>query len=259
MHPARRRVRTRVRLVGLAAVAALAATLTLSTGPVAAHDDDHEPSKSSDSRNCTKAERKLLKKAGDNFADACRPGKNLAAMNDSGADLAAGDWAAVDMKLLKNIPKQGAFASQTAFNSDLAFKGEYAYAGNYEGFMIYDLGNPSEPGAALPGGLPRLAERRVRVPQPARALHRLEPLGQQLRQRATAGDGEELVGGPEGLRHQRPDESEVHRRGGDPLRFAHPHARAEQERQRPCGSTSRRTSRTRRSPTASRRTTGSAS
>ncbi len=145
MHPARRRARTRVRLVGLAAVAALAATLTLSTGPVAAHDDDHESSKSSDTRNCTKAERKLLKQAGDNFAEACRPGKNLAAMNDSGADLAAGDWAAVGMKLLKNIPKQGAFASQTAFNSDLAFKGEYAYAGNYEGFMIYDLGNPRSP------------------------------------------------------------------------------------------------------------------
>ena len=46
---------------------------------------------------------------------------------------------------MKNIPKQGAFASQTAFNSDLAFKGEYAYAGNYEGFMVYDLANPTSP------------------------------------------------------------------------------------------------------------------
>ena len=66
-------------------------------------------------------------------------------MNDSGAELAAGDWAAVGMELLKNIPKQGPFASETAFNSDLAFQGEYAYAGNYEGFMIYDLSNPRSP------------------------------------------------------------------------------------------------------------------
>ena len=145
MHPSRGRARTRVRLAGLAAVAALAAALTLSSGPVAADDHDHESSKASDTPNCTKAERKLLNQADDNFALACKPGKNLAAMDDSGADLVAGDWAGVDMKLLKNIPKQGAFASQTAFNSDLAFKGEYAFAGNYEGFMIYDLANPRSP------------------------------------------------------------------------------------------------------------------
>ena len=123
-------------------VAALAVTMTLSTGPVVAHDEQHESSKSSAPPNCTKAEQKRLNKAQDNFAEACEPGENLAAMDDSAANLAAGDWAAVGMQLLKNIPKQGPFAPQTAFNSDLAFKGKYAYAGNYEGFMIYDLSNP---------------------------------------------------------------------------------------------------------------------
>ncbi|MFD3695438.1 LVIVD repeat-containing protein [Streptomyces sp. NPDC058646] len=30
-------------------------------------------------------------------------------------------------------------------NSDLAFQGKYAYAGNYNGFTIYDIGNPKAP------------------------------------------------------------------------------------------------------------------
>ena len=145
MHSLRTRARTRAGRVGLAVVAALAVTMTLSTGPVVAHDEHHESSKSSPPPNCSEAEQKRLNKAQDNFSEACKPGKNLATMDDSAATLEAGDWAAVGMTLLKNIPKQGPFASQTAFNSDLAFKGEYAYAGNYEGFMIYDLSNPRSP------------------------------------------------------------------------------------------------------------------
>ena len=49
------------------------------------------------------------------------------------------------MKLLANIPKSGAFATEGAFNSDLAFKGDYALAGNYNGFTIYDIKTPSAP------------------------------------------------------------------------------------------------------------------
>lgn len=47
-----------------------------------------------------------------------------------------------NIKLLKNLPKSGAFAAEGAFNSDLAFSGNYALAGNYEGFTVYDIKNP---------------------------------------------------------------------------------------------------------------------
>lgn len=126
-------------------MAALAVSLTLSTGPVAAHDDEQQSSRTSAPPNCTEAQKKKLNKAKDNFAQACDSAADLAAMNDSAADLAAGDETAEDMQLLKNVPKQGAFAAPTAFNSDLAFNGKYAYAGNYEGFMVYDLTNPTDP------------------------------------------------------------------------------------------------------------------
>ena len=150
MYSFRKRALLRARPVGLAATAALAVALTLSAAPVAAHDDDHdhEAATSNAPPECTEAENKKLAKAGDNFSDACAPGKaskNLARMNDSAADLPVGDQAAEDMELLTNLPKNGAFAAETAFNSDLAFKGKYAYAGNYEGFTVYDLSDPEAP------------------------------------------------------------------------------------------------------------------
>jgi hypothetical protein len=48
-----------------------------------------------------------------------------------------------NMRLVKNLPKQGTFAEAT--NSDIAFQGRYAFAGNYNGFMIYDISNPRNP------------------------------------------------------------------------------------------------------------------
>ena len=145
MHSFRKRAILRARPVGLVATAALAVALTLLAAPVAAHDDEHEASTSKPPPNCTEAEKKQLAKAKDNFSDACAPSKNLAEMNDSAADLPAGSQDAEDMELLKNLPKNGAFAAETAFNSDLAFSGKYAYAGNYEGFTVYDLSNPEDP------------------------------------------------------------------------------------------------------------------
>jgi hypothetical protein len=47
-----------------------------------------------------------------------------------------------NMHLLKNLPKNGAFADVSAYNSDLAFKDDYAFAGNYNGFTVYDIKNP---------------------------------------------------------------------------------------------------------------------
>ncbi len=46
-----------------------------------------------------------------------------------------------NIKPLANIPST--FPGVT--NSDLAFQGRYAYAGNYNGFTIYDIGNPQAP------------------------------------------------------------------------------------------------------------------
>ena len=234
MYSFRNRALLRARPVGLAATAALALALTLFAAPVAAHDDEHEAA-AKPPPVCTEAEKKKLEKAKDNFSEACAPSKNLAEMNDSAADLPVGDQAAEDMELLKNLPKNGAFAAETAFNSDLAFQGKYAYAGNYEGFSVYDLSNPESPEQVAqvicPGSQNDVSVYKRR----AGALDGLQPQQQHLHQHRAAGHREELVGGPEGLRHQRPDEPAVHRRGGDPVWIAHAHPRAEQERQEPVG------------------------
>ena len=146
MQHLRRRIHLPVGRTILAAAAALALGLTVSAGPVIAHDNhDHNEQAKAAPSDCTKAERQQLRRAGDNFAAACLPGEDLADMNDKRADLAPGDSTSEDMKLLANIPKSGAFAAETAFNSDLAFAGKYAYAGNYEGFSVYDLSKPTKP------------------------------------------------------------------------------------------------------------------
>ncbi|MER7462264.1 hypothetical protein [Streptomyces sp. NPDC097981] len=46
-----------------------------------------------------------------------------------------------NVKPLANIPS----ADPGVINSDLAFQGKYAYAGNYNGFTVYDIGNPKAP------------------------------------------------------------------------------------------------------------------
>ncbi|WP_265521564.1 LVIVD repeat-containing protein [Oerskovia flava] len=110
-------------LTGLVMAASLAAT-----GPVLAHEPgdgspDAEPATTSS----------LL-------AD------SIATLDDSDAVLGVGEVASSsNMKLLANIPKNGAFATEGAYSSDLAFKGHYAYAGNYEGFTVYDVRNPRKP------------------------------------------------------------------------------------------------------------------
>ena len=150
MYSFRKRSLLHAQPVGLVATAALALALTLSAAPVAAHDDDHDHGASTSSAppDCTEAEKKKLAKAKDNFSEACDPGTDLAQMNDSKAKLAEGDTdGSANMKLLTNLPKQGAFASFDAFNSDLAFKGKYAFAGNYNGFMVYDISKPAKPKA----------------------------------------------------------------------------------------------------------------
>ncbi|WP_189601129.1 LVIVD repeat-containing protein [Streptomyces lateritius] len=46
-----------------------------------------------------------------------------------------------NIKHLANIPKDALRGT----NSDLAFQGRYAFAGNYDGFRIFDIGDPTAP------------------------------------------------------------------------------------------------------------------
>jgi hypothetical protein len=83
---------------------------------------------------------------GDNFEALCLPDEQIAALDDSGANLAAGQSDGTDnIRLLANLPKQAPFDTETALNSDLAFQGRYAYAGNYNGFTVYDIRKPQAP------------------------------------------------------------------------------------------------------------------
>jgi len=96
---------------------------------------------------CPPALQKRLRQAADNFGKGCDlAGGDLAALDDSDTVLPPGATASSpNLSLIANIPKQGAFASESSFNSDLAFKGNYAFAGNYNGFMVYDISRPAQP------------------------------------------------------------------------------------------------------------------
>ncbi len=50
-----------------------------------------------------------------------------------------------NMELIANLPKTGAFAPEAAFGTDIAFQRDLAYVGNYEGFTVYDVGDPRRP------------------------------------------------------------------------------------------------------------------
>ncbi len=131
----------RSRRARFAAAAAIAVALGVTSAPVDAHDGDHDHGTTSSSESaCPPAKAKALKKAGDNFAKGCLPGEDIARLDDSDAALEPGQTASSkNIKLIANLPKQGAFAQESSFNSDLAFQGDYAYAGNYDGFMVYNV------------------------------------------------------------------------------------------------------------------------
>ena len=54
--------------------------------------------------------------------------------------------AAWNLRVLSETPPAPAFAQSTS--SDLAFSGNYAIQGNYNGWMIWDISNPSQPSLA---------------------------------------------------------------------------------------------------------------
>lgn len=84
-----------------------------------------------------------------------------------------------------------------------------------------------QPGEAQNGGsgaVPRVAERHLRLRRPALPVHGLLAQRQQLQQHHAARHREVLLGGHEGLRHQRQAQPALRRGRRDRLRLAHPHA-----------------------------------
>jgi hypothetical protein len=76
----------------------------------------------------------------------CFTQEQIDAMDDSGAELAAGQTATGgNLVHLANVAKPAEFAAENLLNSDLAFTSHYAIDGNYNGFAIYDIVNPARP------------------------------------------------------------------------------------------------------------------
>lgn len=114
--------RARRRSLGVAVTAAgLLATL-LAAGPASATPDPGD----------------LVPGASQNAATAAGSGRELAPGEIPGQDEIVHSR---NMKPLANIPS----TDPNGINSDLAFQGKYAYAGSYNGFTIYDIGNPKAP------------------------------------------------------------------------------------------------------------------
>ncbi|WP_343035644.1 hypothetical protein [Isoptericola sediminis] len=76
------------------------------------------------------------------------PAQSIAALDDGATPLSLSEPGTTDsmnMELIANIPKNGAFAAENSYSSDLAFQGDYAFAGNYNGFTVYDISDPEAP------------------------------------------------------------------------------------------------------------------
>ncbi|MEH1056752.1 hypothetical protein V6U89_16295 [Micromonospora sp. CPCC 206171] len=50
-----------------------------------------------------------------------------------------------NLRQIANLPKQAPFDTLASLGTDMAFQGRYAFVGNYNGFVIYDIGQPSTP------------------------------------------------------------------------------------------------------------------
>lgn len=49
------------------------------------------------------------------------------------------------LRHVASVPPAGPFDTPESFGTDLAFQGTYAFAGNYDGFTVYDIGDPARP------------------------------------------------------------------------------------------------------------------
>ncbi|MCH5676331.1 LVIVD repeat-containing protein [Streptomyces gilvus] len=115
--------RTRHRRLGVAATAAGLLAALLTAGPAAATPDPGD----------TPATGKAVSKtAREQAAEAITSGE-IPGQDES--------VHSANIQPLTNIPKD----ALPGTNSDLAFQGRYAFAGNYDGFRIFDIGNPKAP------------------------------------------------------------------------------------------------------------------
>ncbi|WP_208777117.1 LVIVD repeat-containing protein [Streptomyces griseorubiginosus] len=115
--------RTRRRRLGVAATAAGLLAALLTAGPAAATPDPGD----------TPATGKAVSKtAREQAAEAIASGE-IPGQDES--------VHSANIQPLANIPKD----ALPGTNSDLAFQGRYAFAGNYDGFRIFDIGNPKAP------------------------------------------------------------------------------------------------------------------
>ncbi|MBW0118617.1 LVIVD repeat-containing protein [Pseudonocardia abyssalis] len=46
---------------------------------------------------------------------------------------------------LANVPRRDPFTGEASYGTDIAFQGELAYVGNYDGFVVYDISEPTAP------------------------------------------------------------------------------------------------------------------
>lgn len=77
---------------------------------------------------------------------AITPGNAAPSTVDIGAALTVDEIASSpNIHQVANIPKQEPFTTAESFGTDIAFQGNFAYDGNYDGFVIYDIGNPRHP------------------------------------------------------------------------------------------------------------------
>ncbi|MEV6583085.1 hypothetical protein AB0M92_33555 [Streptomyces sp. NPDC051582] len=114
--------RVRHRSLGAAVAAAGLLTTLLAAGPAAATPDPGDLSPG------------VSRQEGDPAAG----GRALAPGEIPGQDEIVHS---ANVKHLTNVPS----TYPGVINTDLAFQGKYAYAGNYNGFTIYDIGNPKAP------------------------------------------------------------------------------------------------------------------
>lgn len=152
--PLRRRTRART-LVALAAALTTSVGLSAVLVPASAHDTGghahgsgaKDTTSERRAAECPPELQAQLDALEDRFGTGCDvAGGGFAALDDSDTVLPPGGVASSgNIGLVANIPKQGAFNTESALNSDLAFKGDYAFAGNYEGFMVYDISQPTQP------------------------------------------------------------------------------------------------------------------
>ena len=233
-------------------------------GLASAHDDhDHagqaDPGRSAD---CTPAVMKELRSAGDRFAAGCSlPGEDIAKLDDSGAVLPPGGQASKNMSLIANIPKQGAFAGEGVVQQRHRLPGRLRLRRQLRRLLDLRHQEPEQArGRQLRSSAPA---RRTTSRSTATCFPRVDssPQRRLLQQHAPQSATDQgVVGGHADLRHQRQGATRSTSSRSRPTAARTPTRWCRTRTGKATStSTSRRTPRTRPSPTASRRTTRSRS